>query len=82
MLLLKPDQDKLVGFNVFLKEKPMKDMDIQDLMTTDEVAEMLRMTPGWVREACRRDDLPHFKIGSQYRFQRHQIQATIARLAS
>jgi excisionase family DNA binding protein len=57
-------------------------MNKDDLMTTEEVANMLRMSPAWVREACRRNELPHYKLGNQYRFVRSEIEESITRLAS
>jgi excisionase family DNA binding protein len=57
-------------------------MDKEDLMTTEEVAQMLRMSPAWVRDACRRNQLPYYKLGNQYRFVRSEIEESINRLAS
>jgi excisionase family DNA binding protein len=60
----------------------MVGMDIHELMTTAEVAEMLRMTPAWVRDACRRGELPYVRLGRQYRFIRQEILDEISKQAT
>ena len=56
----------------------MENIDKRAILTTLEVAEYLQVTPAWVREACRRTRLPHFKIGNQYRFRKSELDITFA----
>ena len=48
------------------------------IMTVDEVAAMLKVTPGWVHEKCRRrsrNPLPCFRPGKYLRFDRDEVLA-------
>jgi len=42
-------------------------------MTVEEVAELLRVRPEWVREIARRGELPSFKLGRYRRFNRMKV---------
>lgn len=53
--------------------------DIEELMTAEEVADMLRVRAKWVYEAVRRGEIPCVKVGRRYvRFQRAAIQEWIS----
>jgi predicted DNA-binding transcriptional regulator AlpA len=47
----------------------------ETLLTADEVAQMLRVSPSWIREKCREralvrdaDPFPHVRLGKYVRF--------------
>jgi excisionase family DNA binding protein len=44
------------------------------IMTTQEVAELLRVHPATVYKLIRWNALPFFKIGSDFRFNREEIE--------
>jgi len=53
-----------------------------DILTVEEVAEMLRVTPSWVRAHANRSRqpyLPAFKAGKYVRFQRGCVLAAVQR---
>jgi excisionase family DNA binding protein len=41
-----------------------------DLLTAEEVATILRVSPGWVYEQARRNRLPHLRLGRYVRIRR------------
>jgi excisionase family DNA binding protein len=48
------------------------------ILTVTEIAQLLKMTPGWVREKCRRrsrNPLPCFRPGRYLRFDRDEVLA-------
>ena len=45
-----------------------------DLLTADEVAALLRMTPAWVYSETRHDRIPHQRFGRYVRFRRSAIE--------
>ncbi len=49
----------------------------EDLLTADEVAGLLRMTPGWVYAETRRNRIPHMRLGRYFRYRRSAIEAWI-----
>jgi len=56
-----------------------------DVLTVEEVAALLRVTPGWVHEKCRarsRDPLPFRNVGRYLRFRRSAIIAWFNRSAT
>jgi excisionase family DNA binding protein len=51
---------------------------MNEILTVEEVAELLRVTPGWVHEKCRqrsRNPLPCFRPGKYLRFSREEVLA-------
>ena len=57
----------------------MQVVDEEEMMTCEDVAQYLKVSSAWVRESCRRNALPHHKIGRQYRFLKHEIRESITR---
>jgi excisionase family DNA binding protein len=51
-----------------------------ELLTADEVAALLRMTPGWVYAETRRNRIPHMRLGRYCRYRRSTIEAWMATL--
>lgn len=53
-----------------------------DILTVEEVAEWLHMTPAWVRAHAngrRRPQLPGIKLGKYIRFRRGAVRQTLER---
>lgn len=50
-------------------------MEIPEIMTANEVAKLLRVTPQHVRKLARANTLPHMRIGTEYRFVRDELVA-------
>ena len=48
-----------------------------DLLTADEVAELLRLRPSTVKDYARRGIIPSFKLGRFRRFVRADVEATV-----
>lgn len=60
-------------------------MDPGDLLTVDEVAEWLRVTPAWVRAHAngnRAPKLPSLKLGAHRRFRRQAVEAFLRMLSN
>jgi excisionase family DNA binding protein len=49
----------------------------ENLLTADEVAGLLRMTPAWVYAETRRNRIPHMRLGRYFRYRRSAIEAWI-----
>ncbi len=49
-----------------------------DLLTAEEVAALLRVSPGWVYEHSRRDRIPHVRLGRYVRFRRGALEDWLA----
>lgn len=49
------------------------------LLTADEVAELLRVKPSWVREHTRNGDIPHKQLGRYLRYDRGELDEWVAR---
>ena len=49
----------------------------EDLLTADEVAALLRMTPAWVYAETRGNRIPHMRLGRYFRYRRSAIEAWI-----
>jgi excisionase family DNA binding protein len=45
------------------------------VITADEVAALLRMTPAWVYAETRRNRIPHMRLGRYFRYRRSAIEA-------
>lgn len=56
------------------------DSDSADLLTADEVAVRLRVTPAWVYAETRADHIPHLRLGRYVRYRRSAIERWIAGL--
>ena len=48
------------------------------LLTAEEVAAMLRMTPAWIYAQTRKDALPHLRLGRYVRYRRSAITEWLA----
>jgi excisionase family DNA binding protein len=44
-------------------------------MTAEQVAELLKVEPGWVRAAAREGQIPAHKLGRYWRYDRDEIEA-------
>jgi excisionase family DNA binding protein len=53
-----------------------------ELLTADEVAELLRVTPAWVYAETRRNRIPHVRLGRYVRYRRQSLDAWIAQIES
>jgi excisionase family DNA binding protein len=51
-----------------------------DVITADEVAALLRMTPAWVYAETRRGGIPHMRLGRYVRYRRSAIEAWMSGL--
>ncbi len=51
-----------------------------DLLTAVEVAELLRVTTGWVYTETRSGRMPHVPLGRYRRYRRRTIMSWLARL--
>jgi excisionase family DNA binding protein len=51
-----------------------------EVITADEVAALLRMTPAWVYSETRRNRIPHMRLGRYFRYRRSTIEAWMAEL--
>jgi excisionase family DNA binding protein len=45
-----------------------------DLLTADDVAALLRVTPAWVYAETRRRRIPHMRLGRYVRFRRSALE--------
>jgi excisionase family DNA binding protein len=46
-----------------------------EVITADEVAALLRMTPDWIYSETRRNRIPHMRLGRYVRYRRSAIEA-------
>ena len=53
-----------------------------EILTTDEVAEYLRIHPRTVLRMAERGDIKHSRVVGQYRFRRSDIEAMVAPVES
>ena len=53
--------------------------ELEPLMTVEEVADWLRMTPGTIRQKVKFRAIPFVKVGTQTRFRRSDLAAWINR---
>ncbi|MGA9313750.1 MAG: helix-turn-helix domain-containing protein [Solirubrobacteraceae bacterium] len=51
-----------------------------DLLTADEVAALLRVTPAWVYSETRRHRIPHIRLGRYVRYRRDALIAWMDQL--
>ena len=49
--------------------------DRDQLLTADDIAELMRVTRAWVYAETRRDRLPHLRLGRYVRYRRAAIEA-------
>lgn len=54
--------------------------DADKLLTADDVADLMRVTRGWVYAQTRRNALPHLRLGRYVRYRRGAIEAWMARV--
>jgi len=50
----------------------------EEVMTAREVAVLLRVTPGWIYAATRRNEIPHVRLGRYVRYRRSAIEVWMA----
>jgi excisionase family DNA binding protein len=65
-----------------LQESHASLTDVDDLLTVEEVAALLKVKPSWVYErirARRGDKLPHVKLGHYLRFERPAVEEFVRR---
>jgi len=53
-----------------------------DLLTAEEVASLLRMTPAWVYAQTRRRRIPHLRLGRYVRYRREALDEWIEQVES
>jgi excisionase family DNA binding protein len=53
---------------------------IDALMKAQEVAALLRVAPGWIYAATRRNAIPHVRLGRYARYRRSAIEAWMAEI--
>jgi excisionase family DNA binding protein len=53
-----------------------------DVLTAEEVASLLRMTPAWVYSETRQDRIPHMRFGRRFRYRRSAIDEWMRTLES
>src|ERR1700736_143590 len=51
-----------------------------EIITANEVAALLRMTPAWVYAETRRNRIPHMRLGRYFRYRRSAIEAWMSAL--
>ncbi|HEY0770489.1 MAG TPA: helix-turn-helix domain-containing protein [Sphingobacteriaceae bacterium] len=56
----------------------LKKYEYVDQLTIEEVCEVFRREPteaskNWVREGCKRGEIPHIKVGDSYFFPKYQL---------
>lgn len=44
------------------------------LLTAEEVAGMIQVSPAWVQEQARRGEIPALKLGRWWRFERGEVE--------
>lgn len=54
-------------------------MSLDDLMTVDEAALLLRVKKKWLYDACAAKRVPHTKVGHFLRFSRRELEAYLAK---
>src|ERR1700693_3119393 len=54
--------------------------DFGDLLTAEEVAALLRVTPAWVYAQTRRQRIPHLRLGRYVRYRRDALVLWMERL--
>jgi excisionase family DNA binding protein len=54
---------------------PSSGRSAEAVMTAREVATLLRVTPGWIYAATRRNQIPHVRLGRYVRYRRSAIEA-------
>jgi len=59
--------------------KAKKDINLPDLLTVDEAADFLRWTREYVRELLRAGRLPGFKLRTEWRVPRLELEQWVAR---
>jgi excisionase family DNA binding protein len=57
-------------------------MEPDDLLTAEDVARLLRMTPSWVYAQTRRYRIPHLRLGRYVRFRREALQVWMREIES
>lgn len=50
------------------------------VLTADEVASLLKVTPAYIRKLARRQEIPVTRVGNRWRFTEDQLTALVAHL--
>ncbi len=66
-------------FKVLRERRHQRSVTAAEIMTADEVAEMLRLRPSTVHDYARRGLLPSIRLGRSRRFVRVDVEAEILR---
>lgn len=53
-----------------------------DLLTAEEVAALLRVTPAWVYAQTRRHRIPHLRLGRYVRYRREALESWMKQVES
>lgn len=51
--------------------------EIEELLTVEEVAPLLKVRPEWLYGACKRGRFPHVKVGRYVRFRKADVEEWI-----
>ena len=54
----------------------------EDLLTAEEVAALLRVTPAWVYAQTRRHRIPHLRLGRYVRYRRETLDSWMEQVES
>ena len=79
------DRDPATGIGVAPAASDNPPLDLNDLLTVDEVATLLKVSRSWVYEHSRSkktaksDRLPHIKIGKYVRFDARAVRTFLQR---
>ena len=53
-------------------------MNLEDLLTPEELCQLLHVKISWIYRQVREDNIPHFHLGKYLRFSRPEIEKWIA----
>ena len=79
------DREPAAGIGIEPVASDTSQLDLNDLLTVDEVATLLKVSRSWVYEhsrskhTARSDRLPHIKIGKYVRFEPSAVRAFLQR---
>jgi excisionase family DNA binding protein len=62
--------------------KQISSLSSGDLLTAEEVAALLRVTPAWVYAQTRRHRIPHLRLGRYVRYRREALDAWMTEVES
>jgi len=50
---------------------------LPDILTVEELAELVRVKPVTIYRLVRRDEIPHFRVGRTIRFRRDDVERIV-----